>query len=388
MLGIAYQSRREFDEAKQAFNEVLRLQPNATGAQLALAQLHLLNRDPATAQQFAAAAAAGAPQSPDAQATLIRSMLANQRLKDAGDAIDAFKKTFPQSEDGYVLEGALNLLRKNVAAAEKAYAKAEELNPNSVAAATGRVQVLLGTGRAGEARVYVDRLTTTHANDVAFVALAGRTFAALRDYDRAEPLLRKTLEMDPSRTETYAALAQLYLQQGKPDQALTEYQVLATQQPKSVSAKTMVGTLLQMKNSRAEAKDAYRQALAINKSAPVAANNLAWMMAEDNEELDTALQLAQTAKSTLPDSADVADTLGFIYLKKGLADQAISEFTDALAKQPRNPGYHYRLGFAYAKSGQFTQARRSLETALSLDAKAPEAIEARTTLERLSRVGS
>jgi tetratricopeptide (TPR) repeat protein len=388
VLGLAHQGQRDFDEARQAFNEVLKLQPNASGAQLALAELHLLNRDPATAQQFAKAAAAQAPQSIEARATLTRALLAGNDLTAAEQSIKALKADFPQAADSYVLEGSLHLLRKNLAAAGTAYAKAEQLNADSVTAASGRVQVLLASGKAGDAKVYVDRLTTRHADDPAFLLLAARAYATMRDYGRAEPLLRTTLERDPARTEAYAMLAQLYLRDGKPDQALVEFQTLAAKQPKSESARTMVGTILQMTNRRTEAKEAYRQVLGLNPSAPVAANNLAWMLAEDNENLDNALQLAQAAKVGLPDSPNAADTLGWVYLKKGLAARAIPEFVEALAKEPGNAGFHYRLGFAYAQDGQLGEARRSLEKALSLDPKAPEATEAKAALARLSRLGS
>jgi tetratricopeptide (TPR) repeat protein len=388
VLGLAHQGQREFDEARKAFNEVLKLQPNATGAQLALAELHLLNRDPATAQQFAKIAAGRAPRSIEARSTLITSMLANNDLASAQQAIKIMKTEFPQAADPYVLEGTLYFLRKNFAAAETSYTKAEELNPESVPAASGHVQVLLASGKGGEARVLADRLTTRHPDNPSFLVLAARAFAAMKDYSRAEPLLRSAVERGPSRTEAYSMLAQLYLLQGKPEQALAQYQALAAKRPKSEIAKTMVGTIFQVTNRRAEAKDAYRQVLGINPSAPVAANNLAWMMAEDNENLDNALQLAQAAKAGLPDSANAADTLGWVYLKKGLGSKAIPEFREALEKEPGNAGFHYRLGFAYEQDGQLGEARRALEKALSLDAKAPEAVEARAALARLSRLGS
>jgi tetratricopeptide (TPR) repeat protein len=314
-------------------------------------------------------------------------MLANQNLSAAADAIRSFKADFPDDGNAYLLEGTLQLSRRDLAAAEKSLTKAEQLNPDSVPAASGRIQVLLAGGKSAEARQYVQRLMITHPDRAGFLILGARTYATLKDFSAAEVLLRKTLQLDPSRSETYGLLAQLYGLQGKPDQALAEYQALAAAQPKSVSARTMVGVMLQATHRKQEAKEAYRELLAIDPSAPVAANNLAWMLAEDNENLDVALQLAQTAKAGLPESPSAADTLGWVYLRKGLASQAISEFTEALGRDPENAGFHYRLGFAYAQSGETIQARRSLERALALNGGAPEAAEARATLTRLSRIG-
>jgi len=315
VMGQAHQARREFDEAKHAFNEVLRLEPRADRAQLALAELHLRDHDSATAQQFASSAAARAPRSPEARATLIRAMVANQNVKSATDAIQAFKSDFPDNELGVILEGTLSFSRKDFAAAAKAFARAEQMNPKSDAAASGRIQTMFATGSRAEAKQYADRLVAAHPGDAKFKILAARAYATLREFETAEPLLRGALQVDPSRIEAYNMLAQLYLLEGKPEQALAEYQELADARPKSISAATMRGTLLQVTHRRPEAKDAYRKVLAIDPSAPVAANNLAWMLAEDDENLDVALQLAQTAKAGLPDESSAADTLGWIYLK-------------------------------------------------------------------------
>ena len=150
----------------------------------------------------------------------------------------------------------------------------------------------------------------------------------------------------------------------------------------------MIAAILQTQNKRDEAKKAYRDTLAVDPTAAVAANNLAWMMTEDNGNLDDALQLVQTAKTKLPDSPEVNDTLGVIYYKKGLHDQAIAAFKQSVERQPNTAIFQYHLGLASAKAGQFTQARRALETALRLDPKGADASEAKAALSQLSAYGS
>ena len=388
LLGLAQQGIHDFESAKKSFAEVLRLEPGATRAQVALADLYLLLRNSETAQQLAGQAAKRAPGAPEVRTTLIRSMLANGDFTGAETAVQSFKADFPQSETPYVLEGTLRYMRKDFGAAERAFRRAAEIAPESAAAASGLVQVMLATGRGSEAKQLVHRLTTSNSARPEYLILAARTYATLREFDAAEPLLRKVLTVDPARTDTYSLLAQLYVLQNKLDDALPEYQNLAARDPKSVSAQTMVGTILQLRNRRPEAKAAYRKVLAVAADSPVAANNLAWMMAEDGEDLDLALQLAQAAKAGLPDSADATDTLGLIYLKKGLTSQAVSAFREAVASQPDRAEFKYRLGQAYARNGDFGEARRMLETALAQNAKSAQAEEARATLARLAQLGS
>ena len=117
--------------------------------------------------------------------------------------------------------------------------------------------------------------------------------------------------------------------------------------------------------------------------APVASNNLAYLDAEAGTNLDVALNRAQTAKAALPDDPDVDDTLGWVYVKRGLPALAIAPLGEAIKKNKTNPLYHYHLGMAYAKSGDNDNARASLQRALQLSAAFPEAADARRTLESL-----
>jgi tetratricopeptide (TPR) repeat protein len=115
----------------------------------------------------------------------------------------------------------------------------------------------------------------------------------------------------------------------------------------------------------------------------VAANNLAWIYAEDGGNLDVALGLAQTAKSRLPDSPEATDTLGWVYYKKGLASLAVPVFRENVDKAPKNPVYQYHLGLAHAKSGNKEEARKALEQALALDPKFDGSADAQRVLAGL-----
>ena len=95
------------------------------------------------------------------------------------------------------------------------------------------------------------------------------------------------------------------------------------------------------------------------------------------------MQLAQTAQRGLPESAEVSNTLGFIYYKKGLLTLAIPPLKMSADKDPSIPMYHYHLGLAYAKSGNASGARQALGRALELKPDFSEAREARSLLESL-----
>jgi tetratricopeptide (TPR) repeat protein len=178
----------------------------------------------------------------------------------------------------------------------------------------------------------------------------------------------------------YSLLGQIYASQRKIPEAIREFDELSKRQPNHVGAHTVVGMLLQISDRRREAKERYQKALSIDPNAAVPANNLAWLQMEDGDNLDVALQHAQTALAGLPESPEVNDTLGYIYLKKGLHTQAINALKVSVERDPKNPMYLYRLGTAYAAAGDTALARQSFDQALKLDPNFPEADAAKAAL--------
>ncbi len=90
-------------------------------------------------------------------------------------------------------------------------------------------------------------------------------------------------------------LAQTYTSRGRLDDALAQYDSVIQKQPKSVAARTMAALIVEAQGRRDEAIKRYESVLAIDERAPVAANNLAFHLADSGTNLDKALQLAQAA---------------------------------------------------------------------------------------------
>jgi len=191
------------------------------------------------------------------------------------------------------------------------------------------------------------------------------------------------VEVAPANMEAYSLLGSLYVRQKKLDEARREFETLASLQPKPVGARTAIGMILTIQNKPDEAIKAYQQALLLDPSAPVAANNTAYLYAERGENLDQALALARAAASRLPDEPTVSDTVGWVYYKKQQPTLAVPEFEKSVAKAPNNPVFQYHLGLAYAGAGQTDKARRALEEALRLNPSFDGAADARQALASL-----
>jgi Flp pilus assembly protein TadD len=115
---------------------------------------------------------------------------------------------------------------------------------------------------------------------------------------------------------------------------------------------------------RGEARPLYDQVLKLQPDNPLALNNLAYLLAEEGGNLDQALTMAEKAKQKAPQNLDIADTLGWIYIKKNLSENAVRVLQEIVSKQPGNPIYRYHYGMALYQRGDKPSARRELEAAL------------------------
>ena len=99
--------------------------------------------------------------------------------------------------------------------------------------------------------------------------------------------------------------------------------------------------------------------------------------------LDEALKFAQIAREAAPEEPNVGDTLGWVYYKKGLIENAYPLIADAAGKSKNNASVRYHHGMVLAKKGKNKEAVAELKAALSLDPNFLGADEAKKTLEAL-----
>ena len=194
--------------------------------------------------------------------------------------------------------------------------------------------------------------------------LAARTYIAAKDSPAAERVLRQAIELDALRFPPYELLGRCISRRGSSMRRASNSK-RSPGQAKPVSALTMTGMILMAQGQTELAKKRFEEVLAIDPRAVIAANNLAWMLAESGDNLDTALKYAQVATAQAPDQPELMDTLGWVYYKKNLPELAIPLFENCVKKAPGNASYHHHLGVAYLKAGKFDQARASLQRALA-----------------------
>ena len=131
----------------------------------------------------------------------------------------------------------------------------------------------------------------------------------------------------------------------------------------------------------------YENLLRVNESYGPAANDLAYLYADMNQNLDRALTLALSAKKLMPQNADVADTLGWVYLKSGSLLMAKNQFLEAIGLVVSHPVFRYHLGLAYYQEQDFPKAREAFREAVKLGLGKEESAQVQRMIDKMGAKG-
>jgi tetratricopeptide (TPR) repeat protein len=282
----------------------------------------------------------------------------------------------PRSSSAMVNLAKVLIAERNRAGAQELYEKALAIDATNFDAISGIVNTSIALGQTAKAHERVAQLIQTNAGRGDVIAalhyLNATVFTADKDTANAEKQLLAAIEIDPEYLPAYSAYASLLASQQRGDEAIAQYKKVIAKRPSS-QVFTMLGVLEDGRGNSGEAEANYRKALDISPESPIAANNLAWLLVDNGGNLDEALRLASGAVEKHQNVAEYYDTLGYVYLKKGLTSPAVEQLRKAVALEEAsakrngttpNSGYRVRLGMALAQSGDKASAKREVETSL------------------------
>ncbi len=384
-LGTAYSLQRDLGRAESEWREAVRIRPDLTDAQRALAALENSRGDFDAVQQTAQQIINAQPYSADGFLLKCMAELRRQKYSDAQHDAEEGMKRAPQSPAPYVQLGNVQLAQKHFPEAEKFYQQALDKDPSSADGLSGLMNTYFAQKQPDKAiaaaNAQISKSPTSNFYDLLGTAL----FNGKKDYPAAEAALRKAIDLDKGNVDALEKLGKVQVQEGAADKALALYEQAIKDNPREVRFYILAGELHEAKHEWDPAKAMYQQALSISPDHPLAANNLAYVILEQGGNVDVAMGMAQTARRGMPDSPNAADTLGWAYYHKGIYQSAISQFQEALRLNEKNGGpddavLHYHLGLAYQKANQNALARQQLEKASKLS---PENADVRKALSEL-----
>lgn len=273
----------------------------------------------------------------------------------------------------------LQLLKKNFPEAIRLYEKALELDKMNIDALSGLINILKFNKKFTQAHEKLQKAIDENTEIrllPAFHVLKSQLFQAEGQISEASEELEKAIKINQNYLPAYIAYAEILTAQGRIDEALAKYREVLQRRP-SPGLYVLAAILEELRKNWQEAEKNYRKALEIDPDNPIAANNLAWLIATQTQgNLDEALSLAQNAIEKIRNEPAFFDTLGIVYLKKGLYSQAIESFRRAIlldetksksSTDNPNPIYRLRLAHALIQTGDKTQAKKELELTIKME---------------------
>jgi len=367
-LGRALAADGRTEEARLRYREALRLQPDFTPARVRLAQIELEAGEYGRALAAADDLLAADKGSQTAHLIRARALRGLTRLEEAREALAVPLRDHPDSHEALYELGMLYMAAQRLREAEATFRRAYHANRGNLRGLMALVEIRLGHNQAAALQLLEREVRRDPGRPELRAALAdvavrvGRNEVARREYSRL--LERKGLS-PREEGDLHSRLGEACRRAGDFQAALQHLEQARRLWPRSTAVLHNLALVYDELGRTQDAVGVYEECLRLDGDDPVALNNLAFHLAENRGDLDRALTLAQRARQKMPSQLEFADTLGWIYLKKQLTDQALEIFQDLVARKPDAPSFRYHLGVALLEKGQRAQAREVLLGALA-----------------------
>ena len=337
MLGLELQSQGKLDQAISQYRQALQVKPNYVEAHNNLG-------------------------------------IALQLQGKPDEALDHYRQAIqinPSSAESYYNMGITFRAQGRLDQAVNCYRQALQLKPNYVEAHNNLGNALQSRGRLDEAIKHFRQSLQIKPDSAEVHYNLGLAFKSQGELDDAIKHLRQALQLNPDLAEAHNNLALVLTMTGQLDKALEHFRQALQIKPDFAEAHYNLGLVLKSQGELDDAIKHFRQALQVKRDLAEAHNNLGLALTMTGK-LDEALEHFREAVRLKPDYLEPLNRMARIlamHPEPKLRDpnQAIE-----LAKRAAELTGHKdatileTLAAAYAAAGQFDQAVKTAEAALSL----------------------
>ncbi len=386
-LGRAHVARGEWEQARQQFTQAIQQRPDYLPARLALAQLQVMRGEYEPALNSVKEILQVDKTNGPARMIQAAALLGEKRFADARSLLEAVKQANPNAPDIDFSLGMVALKEGKLQEAEQIFRKAYAENPKDSRGLVGLVEAMAAANHYDQAIQFLQGEMAKSPTRQDLQMALGNLAVRAGNFDLAVRQFQAVLnELDPNskgRAEVLLRLGVTLRKKGDVNGAIQALAKAREVLPDNSMVVDELALALQIADRKPEARQAYEQAVKLDPQNGYALNNLAFLIADGGGDLDQALTYAQRAKQLLPNLYEVSDTLGWIYLKKNMSDNATDIFQSLVAKAPANSTYRYHLGMAYAQKGDKPKALAELRKALQSTPAKDEANKIKDLINKL-----
>jgi tetratricopeptide (TPR) repeat protein len=368
LLAATQEANGANDLALDNYSEVLRVQPKNSKALHNAGRLLRKRGDLTGAEEALQKALEIDPENKDIASLLVTTLVELKQWNGAHKVADGATHTEGLSDYlhgvTYLQEGKLD---EGIAAMQASL----KVQPDGIQSLTLLAQALAQKDNSlNTSLTYVRDHVKANPKQVHAQNLLGSILMKQKKLDEAGVVYDKLIENAPKSLVGYQGRANVHVAKGELRQAVNLFDSALEIFPEGVMLHNAKAELLTMEGKYMLARGAYEDAIKLAPEAMVARNNLAILLVDrfaDEQSLARAEQLSADFVNTA--NATLIDTAGWVMLKQGKLQDALTQLKRAVALAGKSPEINYHLGAAYAQDGKTELAKQHLETALVEQAK-------------------
>lgn len=339
-------------------------------------------------------------------------LLSQGQLASASGIIEKELEKSPESQGGLFTLALLKIREKDYARAEELLNRILASQPDSISVIAAKVQLYMLQDKKDLA-IELCNQTVARLNTTESLMLRCQTLINFKNFDLAkndiETIRKMMLDKQPEKAHLFCA--QLYSAAEDQDRAMQEVDQavqlgledldiqravaitlsvileridvnkqtdiagraesilnnLIAKTPQNVQAAFTLAMLAHNRNQLARAAEWYEKTLALEPTQVIAANNLAWILCNNQNNPQKALEYANRGLQIAPDYADLVDTRGTIYMALEDYQSAVVDYYHCLelytADSAQLASTSFRLAKSLVKLGRIDEAKQQLQAA-------------------------
>ena len=214
------------------------------------------------------------------------------------------------------------------------------------------------------------------------IAVRGAAYIALRDYEKAISLYKKSICLQPENPESYFNLGNAFKEKGDLNAAILNYKRAIEIRPSFAEAHNNLGNIFKDQGDINAAISSYEDAIKIKPEYSDALNNIANLYMEKGD-LETSISTFKKSLKISPNNSLTLFNLANALTKKGETLKAIQLYEKAVSISPGYAEAFNNLGNAQMREEDLSGAEESYKKALELK---PDYAEAEYNLIELLRI--
>ena len=261
--------------------------------------------------------------------------------------------------------------------ARRAFEKVDALEPGNPRAAAELMLLHTSSGDHAAALALAEKQLQLHPKAAGSHYMRAAILNQMSRNDEALNDLKEAIRLDPKMVGAYLLLSRIQAATGKTDEAIAQLERANAEVPGNIPVLLSLASLYDQGGRADDFRKCYEQILKHHPDYIPALNNLAVILSESDgkEDLERAFQLAQQAQQLAPHEPLVADTLGWIFFKRGEFQRASRYLAEAAAKVTNDPAVKFHHGMSCLAMGDAEGARSALAAIPSGHANHSDAAE-------------